>query len=316
MAASELEAGLFVLGERKRRRLESLQRVALLALIQPGRSGELRLVLVVVAVQAAGELDLVKRVLPLRDMALRALEFRVLAFERVCGGGMRLHIELGRFPAVEVVAGRALAAIGALRELAVVRILMAVHALGERQFFLEVAIGVAGDAFHRLVLAEKRVLGLGVIEILGQAGGDDSLPAAGGMAGLAGLLGKAAFMRVGVAVVTFAEGQANVTGLVVRTRRVALFAFDRRVLPGQRITGLRVIERPQNTFPVVEVVALRTIGTEPPGVRILVAGGAGFGNPDEGAVEVLDLDQGALAGGDVVGSVAFPAFEPSVLSFQ
>lgn len=308
MAASELEAGLFVLGERKRRRLESLQRVALLALIQPGRSGELRLVLVVVAVQAAGELDLVKRVLPLRDMALRALEFRVLAFERVRGGGMRLHIELRRFPAVEVVAGRALAAAGALRELAVVRILMAVHAPGERQFFLEVAIGVAGDAFHRLVLAEKRVLGLGVIEILGQAGGDDSLPAAGGMAGLTGLLGKAAFMRVGVAVVTFGEGQANVTGLVVRTRCVALFAFYRRVLPGQRVTGLRVIERPQNTFPVVEVVALRTIGTEPPGVRILVAGGAGFGNPDEGAVEVLDLDQGALAGGDVVGSVAFPAF--------
>lgn len=105
MAAGELEAGLFVLGERKRRRLESLERVTLLALIQPGRSGKLRLVLVMVAVQAAGELDLIKRFLSLRDMALRAFELRVLALKRVCGGGMRLHIELGRFPAVDVVAG-------------------------------------------------------------------------------------------------------------------------------------------------------------------------------------------------------------------
>lgn len=63
-------------------------------------------------------------------------------------------------------------------------------------------------------------------------------------------------------------------------------------------------------------MALRAIGTEPPGVRILVAGGAGFGNSEERAVEVLDLDQGALAGGDVLGSVAFPAFEPGVLSVQ
>ena len=244
MASGELEASLFVLGERKRCRLESLERVALLALIQPGCSGELCLVLVVVAVHAAGELDFVERVFSLRDMALAAFEFRVFAFERVCGGGMRLHIELGRLPAVDVVAGRALAAIGPLHELAIVRVFVAVHALGERQFFLEVAIGVAGNALHGLVLAEQRVLGLGVIETPGEAGGDDSLPAAGGMAGLAGLLREAALMRVGVAVVTFAERQANVPGLVVGTRRVALFAFDRRVLPGQRITGLRMVERP------------------------------------------------------------------------
>src|ERR1700687_3774295 len=142
MAAGELGAGLFVPGERKRRRLESLKRVAFLALVQPGRSGELGLVLVVVAVQAAGELDFVKRFLSFCDMALRALEFRVLAFERVCGGGMLLAIESGRFPAVDVVAGRALAAIGTLREMSVVRIFVAVHALGEGQIFLEVAGGV------------------------------------------------------------------------------------------------------------------------------------------------------------------------------
>jgi hypothetical protein len=316
MAAGELEAGLFVLGEPKCRRLESLDRVALLALIQPGRSGELRLVLVVVAVQATGELDLIKRVSALRDVALGAPEFRVLTLERVCGGGVRLRIELGRVPAVDVVAGRALAAVGTLCELAVVCILVAIHALGERQFFLEVAVGVAGYALHGLVLAEQGVLGLGVIKILGQAGGHDSLPAAGGVAGLAGMLSKAALMRVGMAIVTFAEGQAKIARLVVGAGRVALFAFDRRVLPGQWITGLRVIEGPGNAFPVVEVVALRAIGAEPPGVRILVAGGAGFGKPEEGAVEVLDLDECALVSGNVVGSVAFPAFEPSVLAFQ
>ena len=227
MAAGKLEAGLFVLGERKRRRLESLDRVALFALIQPGRSGELRLVLVMVAIQAAGELDSVKRVPSLRDVALGALELRVLAFERVCSRGMRLHIELGRFPSVDVVAGRALAAVGTLHELSVVRVLVAVHALGEWKLFLEVADGVTGNAVHGLVLAEQRVLRFGVIKILGEAGGDDSLPAAGGVAGLAGLLAKAALVRVGVAVVTFAEGQANVARLVVGAGRVALFAFDR-----------------------------------------------------------------------------------------
>lgn len=169
MTVGELEAGLFVFGERKRRRPESLQRVALLALIQPGRSRELRLVFVVVAVQAAGELDFIKRFPSLRDVALGAFELRVLAFERVCGGGMRLHIEPRRLPAADVVAGRALAAIEALRELSVVRVFVAIHALGERQFFLEVAVSVAGDAFHGLVLAEQGILGLGVIKILSEA---------------------------------------------------------------------------------------------------------------------------------------------------
>jgi len=316
VAVAQREAGLFVLGQRKRRRLESLERVALLTLIQPRRSGELGLVLIVMAVQAAGELHFVKRVLPLRGMALRALQFRVLAFERVLGGGVRLHVELGRLPTVDVVAGGTLAAVGALHELAVVRVLVAVYALGELERLLEVAFGVAGNAFHSLVLAEQRVLGFGVIEVLVQFGADDALPAAGGMASLARLAGEASLVGIGVAVVALRERNPNVPRLIIRPGGVALFALHLPVQAGQRVAGLRVIESPRNILPVIEIVAVCAVRAQASAVRVFVTGGTGFGNPDERPVEVLHLDEGAHAGGNVLGSVALFAFQPRVLSFK
>lgn len=86
---------------------------------------------IAVAIGAAVKFDFVQRVLPFRDVALRALEPRVAALQRILRGCMVLYGEFRRFPCVNRVTRAALSGISALHELAVVRILVAVHALGE-----------------------------------------------------------------------------------------------------------------------------------------------------------------------------------------
>src|SRR5579883_2137085 len=98
---------------------------------------------------------------------------------------MRLHVEQRRLPALHGVAAGALDSIRlALSKLALVFIFVAVGALGEGKLFFEVA-QVASFTFHRGVFALERILGLGVIEVAGQAAGGHALPAAGVVAGSA-----------------------------------------------------------------------------------------------------------------------------------
>src|SRR5579883_1355356 len=93
---------------------------------------------------------------------------------------MRLHVEQRRLPALHGVAAGALDSIRlALSKLALVFIFVAVGALGEGKLFFEVALEVASFTFHRGVFALERILGLGVIEVAGQAAGGHALPAAG-----------------------------------------------------------------------------------------------------------------------------------------
>ena len=105
--------------------------------------------LVVMAFQALVELDLVESVFPFRYVTLRAFQFRVLAGQRILRGSMRLHIEFRRLPSGDLMAGRALARIGALRKLPIVRVFVAVRALRELELLLEVAVRVAGTARDR-----------------------------------------------------------------------------------------------------------------------------------------------------------------------
>jgi len=216
--------------------------VTLLALVEPGRGGELGLVLVVVAVEAASELDPVACVFAFGDVALCAFEFRVFALQRILRCGVSFQIELGRPPPVNVMAGRALTAVRALEELTVVGVLVAIRAFGERKRLFEIAVGVARAARHSLVLAEQREFGLGVIEIKAEPRADDTLPTGRCVTRLTGLRGEAAFVRIAVAVIALREAKAEVARLVVGARGVTLFALDLRVLAGQRITGLGVIE--------------------------------------------------------------------------
>ena len=57
--------------------------MALLTLVEPGSRRELCLVLVTMAFQASAEFNFVKRVFPLRNVTLSALQSRVLALQRI-----------------------------------------------------------------------------------------------------------------------------------------------------------------------------------------------------------------------------------------
>ncbi len=211
-------------------------------------------------------------------------------------------------------ARRALARVGTLQELSIVRVLVAVRALGELQRLFEIAVDVAGRALHRLVFSFQGVLRLGVIEILAQSLGD-ALPSQGGMTSRARLL-EAAVVRVLVTVVALAEGDALVPRLAVGSGSVALLALDLLMLPGKRVARLRVIKFLRHTFPVIEIVTALAFLAEPSLVEIFVASGAGGRHTDEGSVQVLHLDQRTHARGNVFGGMALPAIHAHVLSFQ
>jgi hypothetical protein len=176
MSTCERKWCFLVGNQRERRWLEALDCVALVALVLPGCASELRLVLIVMAVEAAGELDLVQRFLPLGNVASSALYFGMLALQRILSRSVRLHIKFRRFPSVDVVAGRALACIRPLEKLSVMCVLVTVGALRELERLLEIAIAVAGSAFDAAVLTLERILGFGMVEILLKALGD-ALPA-------------------------------------------------------------------------------------------------------------------------------------------
>lgn len=140
--------------------------MTLLTPVQPGRRSELRLMLIMMAVEAAAELDPVERVFPLGDVALRAFQSCVLALERILRGPVGLQVELGGLPAIDVVTRFASAPIFSLQELPVVFVFVAIHAAGEWQRLFEVTFGVTSGALHRLMFSFQGILRFGVIEVL------------------------------------------------------------------------------------------------------------------------------------------------------
>lgn len=102
------------------------------------------------------------------------------------------------------------------------------------------------------------------------------------MAGLA-TLSKAAVVGILVAIRALAEGKPGISGLIIRTWRVALGAHNLSVQAGQGIARLRMIELgltglvDTDRLPVFEVMALLACRSEASIVRILVARGAGRG---------------------------------------
>ena len=179
---------LFVPGQRKRRRLVSLQRVAALAGVEVRRPSELPIVLVLVAIGAVRKLDLEERVLAFGNMTLGAFDREVFPFERISGSGMIFCRKGRRFKTIHGVAGRALRTPGPLRELAIMWIgLVAIHALRERDRLFEISTSVAERAIHRRMLALQRILGIRVIEVPTHRSQRNSFPAFGAVAGLAAL---------------------------------------------------------------------------------------------------------------------------------
>ena len=268
----------------------------MLTLVQVRCGRELPLVLVLVTIQTAVELDLVQRLFSFRDVALRAHQGGMLALQRVGSGLMLFQPELCRFETIYRVAGSARPAVQSFCKLALMVILVAVLALPECKRLLEIAPAMAGNTVDLLVFSEQRIAGFGVIKGLVERRWSNALPPAGVMTGLATLLREAALMRVAVAIRTFVERQPGVTGSIVGARRVALLTLDLHMQPGKRVACLGMIKLPGGVLPVGVVVALRTILPETATVRILVAGRAGSAQPEERPGHVVNLDQLLLRG--------------------
>ncbi len=167
---------------------------------------------------------------------------------------------------------------------------VAIAAIGEGERLFEVAIQVARDASNLGMLSDQRIFRFRVIEI---EAGKQVLPAAGGVATLAGLLELALVWidvarRAGVEVhVLVASGSARRIGFV------ALFAGDFYVQARQRIFRFGVIKI-LGSLPAFHVVALGTFVAKLAFVRIGVAGSAVRGLAEERLRQVLHLDEFAI----------------------
>ena len=124
----ELEVQLLVLGEGEQRRLKALHGVARLALRVVRRMHKLPFVIILVAVHAFAEPDLVNRRRTRRNVALRAIDSCMLSEQWIRGLVVIREGEVCLFEAVHGVAGFALTTIRPFRELAVVRVLMTIAA--------------------------------------------------------------------------------------------------------------------------------------------------------------------------------------------
>ena len=98
-------------------------------------------------------------------MALAAFHLGVLAVEGIPRCGMLLDPEERWFPPFHRVTFRALTLLGARLKLALVGVLVAVHAVRKRKRFFEIAIDVARRAADRRMLSHQRILRLGVVKI-------------------------------------------------------------------------------------------------------------------------------------------------------
>ena len=145
---------------------EAIQRMALFTAIQIRCGGELCLVFILVAIEAALKLDCVKGFFPARSVALRALQAAMLALQRISGRRVFFQTEGRGLETLKVMAGTTLRAASALRKLAPVFVLVTIHALLEGERLFEITVAMACQAIHVLMLSDQWIFGLRVVEIL------------------------------------------------------------------------------------------------------------------------------------------------------
>jgi hypothetical protein len=249
--------------------MEIHNRVAAFALVVVWCSGKLIVVGVFVAIAARAELYFVNGALARRDVALRALNLDVFAFQGITRIVVFLHSKEGRFPAIQVVAFGAFAFFGASLKLALVRVwLVAVVAVRECDLLFEVAVNVARHAGNLGVLADQRIFRFRVVEIKSS---QHRLPAAGGVARLAGFL-EFSFVWINVASGAGFELHVAIPRRPARRiRLMALFAGYFRMQAGEGITRFGMVEI-FGSFPALHIVALGAFVPELTFVRIVVAG--------------------------------------------
>lgn len=299
-----------MLGDRIGGRLESRDRVALLALILVRLRRELPAMRIFVAIRALRKGDCVASAGSGWDMAGRAGNRSVLALQRVGYSCVFLYTEGCGFPSLHRMASAAFAFILAGSELPSVGIRrMASGARRERHRLLEICLGVALGAFDLRVLSKQRELCLRMIELLRRR---NLPPATRRMAGLAGLR-KRSVMRIGVAIRTFGERHTGKSrGASGFWRGVAFRASDVRVQAHQREPGFRMVEL-CGRLPVNKVVALQAVLSELAVMNILVTCHASLRQPEKGLAQVLH-HQRTFRSSDMSGHMTVAALDPRVLS--
>ena len=230
------------------------------------------------------------------NVALRAGDVQVLAFERIDGGGVLAHTEGAGLEPVHRVTRRAIAPIPARSELALMRVRVAVQATREGQGLVEVRPLMAGSARHFGVFAQQRILGLGVVKHAPDLGRRNLLPGECRVAGFARGLERAV-VRIGVAIRALAERDPHKTQQlrIARLRLVTPLAKNPRVRARQREACARVV-KPRHRLPVVEAMAPRAVLAKLALVRVFMTGEAVPRQAQETPVEVLHLDGRALGG--------------------
>lgn len=162
---------------------------------------------------------------------------------------------------------------GAIFELALVDVFVAVGAIREEQSLLEVAIHVASDTANLVMLTEQWIFCLGMIET---KAGQKILPSPRGVAIFAALLERT-FVRIGVTIRARPETHIPESR---RTSRdiglVALFAGYFDMQPGQRIARFGMVEVFRG-LPIADVVTGLASIPELAFVRVRVAGQAFLG---------------------------------------
>lgn len=170
MAPRQWEARGLMLRQGEGGRHEALSCVAILALALVGSGGELPFVYVFVAILTRRLLYFEHSLDPGRDVALGAGHFGVFALKRVAGGCVLFDSKCGAFESLHSMATGAIAAVLSPGELATVRVLVAIKAVGKFQRSLEVAAVMAINALYRCVLPEQRVLSLGMVKVCRYSG--------------------------------------------------------------------------------------------------------------------------------------------------
>lgn len=208
--------------------------MALIAAVAPRRRGKLPIVFILVAIEAGCELDFVAGRLAGRSMTVGALDLGVRRDQRKLGFGVISHRVGGRNPSFNGVAAFAASFVSPRKELAAMWVgLVAVRALDMGNLRLEVGALVAGEAGNLKVLAQQRVVGLGVIEG-GREGG--FLPCKGGVAALAALL-ELALVRISMAGRTGGKLKAGIFGQAIIAGPMAFLAGYLFVGAGERVAG-------------------------------------------------------------------------------
>jgi len=159
--------------------------MARLAFPEIWRVSELVVVIILMTVCAGVEFDLVQSGRSGGNVTLGAFHRGMLPNQRVSGRVVINRSELDLLESFHGVTRFAFAAIGALSELAAVRVFVAIAAEPEGKDFGEFSAFVTGFALHLEVFADERIRRLRVIEF---RGGGRGLPSGSRMATLAALL--------------------------------------------------------------------------------------------------------------------------------